>query len=104
MKYTVIPGVVLAEICDEQFLVATGPARGRVPYVKGLNETGAYFFSQIKSGLSTESIINDAAERYETTTEIIAPSFGNFLQPLQYSGYLLEIPDTTLPAKQKTYQ
>lgn len=48
MKYTVIPGVVLAEICDEQFLVATGPARGRVPYVKGLNETGAYFFSQIK--------------------------------------------------------
>ena len=25
MKYTVIPGVVLAEICDEQFLVATGP-------------------------------------------------------------------------------
>ena len=74
MKYTVIPGVVLAEICDEQFLVATGPARGRVPYVKGLNETGAYFFSQIKSGLSTESIINDAAERYETTTEIIAPS------------------------------
>lgn len=41
MKYTVIPGVVLAEICDEQFLVATGPARGRVPYVKGLNETGA---------------------------------------------------------------
>lgn len=43
MKYTVIPGVVLAEICDEQFLVATGPARGRVPYVKGLNETGAYF-------------------------------------------------------------
>ena len=95
MKYTVIPGVVLAEICDEQFLVATGPARGRVPYV---------FFSQIKSGLSTESIINDAAERYETTTEIIAPSFGNFLQALVNSGYLQEIPESTPPAKPKTDQ
>ena len=91
MKYTVIPGVVLAEICDEQFLVATGPARGRVPYVKGLNETGA-------------SIINDAAERYETTTEIIAPSFGNFLQALVDSGYLQEIPESTPPAKPKTDQ
>lgn len=35
MKYTVIPGVILTKICDEDFLVATGPARGRVPYVEG---------------------------------------------------------------------
>lgn len=104
MKYTVIPGVVLAEICDEQFLVATGPARGRVPYVKGLNETGAYFSHKLNQGLSIESIINDAAERYETTTEIIAPSFGNFLQALVNSGYLQEIPESTPPAKPKTDQ
>lgn len=26
MKYTVIPGVILTKICDEDFLVATGPA------------------------------------------------------------------------------
>ena len=25
MKYTVIPGVILTKICDEDFLVATGP-------------------------------------------------------------------------------
>ena len=99
MKYTVIPGVVLTEICDEHFLVATGSARGRVPYVKGLNETGAYFFSKIKFGMPTESIINDAAERYETTTQIIAPSFGSFLQALVNSGYLQEIPESTPPAK-----
>lgn len=104
MKYTVIPGVILTKICDVDFLVATGPARGRVPYVKGLNETGAYFFSQIKSGLSTESIINDAAERYEITTEIIAPSFGNFLQALVDSGYLQEIPESSPPAEPKTDQ
>ena len=104
MKYTVIPGVVLAEICDEQLLVATGPARGRVPYVKGLNQPVQYFFTKIKSLLSTESIINDAAQLYETTTEIIAPSFGNFLQALVDSGYLQEIPESTPPAKPKTDQ
>ena len=53
MKYTVIPGVILTKICDEDFLVATGPARGRVPYVEGINSTGAYFFSKILDGLST---------------------------------------------------
>lgn len=51
MKYTVIPGVILTKICDEDFLVATGPARGRVPYVEGINSTGAYFFSKILDGL-----------------------------------------------------
>ena len=42
MKYTVIPGVILTKICDEDFLVATGSARGRVPYVEGINSTN-YF-------------------------------------------------------------
>lgn len=44
MKYTVLPGVILAKICDEDFLVATGPARGRVPYVEGINSLGLTFF------------------------------------------------------------
>lgn len=35
MKYTVIPGVVLAEICDEQFLVATGPLAAGYRMSKG---------------------------------------------------------------------
>ena len=61
MKYTVIPGVILTKICDEDFLVATGPARGRVPYVEGINSTGAYFFSKILDGLSTEEIIKQAS-------------------------------------------
>lgn len=74
MKYTVIPGVILTKICDEDFLVATGPARGRVPYVEGINSTGAYFFSKILDGLSTEEIIKQASELYKTPESTIAPS------------------------------
>ena len=78
MKYNVIPGVILTKICDEDFLVATGPARGRVPYVEGIN----------LDGLSTEEIIKDAVELYETPEEVIAPSFERFIESLLRSGYL----------------
>ena len=84
MKYTVIPGVILTKICDEDF----GPARGRVPYVEGINSTGAYFFSKILDGLSTEEIIEDAVKLYETPEEVIAPSFERFIESLLRSGYL----------------
>lgn len=88
MKYTVIPGVILTKICDEDFLVATGPARGRVPYVEGINSTGAYFFSKILDGLSTDEIIKQASELYKTPESTIAPSFDRFLSSLLATGYI----------------
>lgn len=66
----------------------TVPARGRVPYVEGINSTGAYFFSKILDGLSTEEIIEDAVKLYETPEEVIAPSFERFIESLLRSGYL----------------
>lgn len=88
MKYTVIPGVILAKICDEDFLVATGSARGRVPYVEALNPTGAFFFSKMSAGFSTEEILKQASELYETPESAIAPSFERFLADLQAAGYI----------------
>ena len=84
MKYTVIPGVILTKICDEDFLVATGP----VPYVEGINSTGAYFFSKILDGLSTDEIIKQASELYKTPESTIAPSFDRFLSSLLSTGYI----------------
>lgn len=92
MKYTVLPGVILAKICDEDFLVATGPARGRVPYVEGINSTGAYFFSKLSDGLSTNEILKQASELYETPESTIAPSFERFLADLQAAGYIHPAP------------
>lgn len=91
MKYTVIPGVILTKICDEDFLVATGPARGRVPYVEGINSTGAYFFQKFLMDFpqkKLEEIIEDAVKLYETPEEVIAPSFERFIESLLRSGYL----------------
>lgn len=44
MKYAIQPGVLLETVCDEHLLIATGEARGKVPYVKNLNETGVWFW------------------------------------------------------------
>ena len=88
MKYTVIPGVILTKICDEDFLVATGPRPRPRPVCRGINSTGAYFFSKILDGLSTEEIIEDAVKLYETPKEVIAPSFERFIESLLRSGYL----------------
>lgn len=87
MKYTVIPGVILTKICDEDFLVATGYAVA-ASHMSGINSTGAYFFSKINEGLSTEEIIKDAVKLYETPEEVIAPSFERFIESLLRSNYL----------------
>lgn len=91
MKYTVIPGVILAKICDEDVLIATGPARGKVAYVKGLNVTGAYFFSKLAEGTPVDQIIEDASAWYNTPKNVIEPSFRRFLHSLMESGYLREM-------------
>ena len=43
MKYILQKDVVLSTICGEQFLIAAGDARGRVPYIEGITKPGAYF-------------------------------------------------------------
>ena len=54
MKYTVIPGVILTKICDEDFLVATGPAaaslmlRGSIPPVLTFSQKFLMGFPQKK--------------------------------------------------------
>ena len=46
MKYHTQPGVVATQIAGENLLVASGEARGKVPYVKNMNETGAWFWKK----------------------------------------------------------
>lgn len=90
MSYRVTPGVVLAQICDELFLIATGPAHGRVPYIKGLNSTGGYFFQLIEEGLEEEEILRRAQEHYGAGREVIAPALAHFVDSLRQAGYLTE--------------
>lgn len=95
MKYRVCPGVVIASVCGEHLIVATGEARGKVPYVKSINETGVWFWKQFEKQLSEDEIVSQAVQHYHIRPEEAKSAFDTFFQLLQEEGYLIVTPDDT---------
>lgn len=89
MKYTLQADVALVSICDKHFLVAAGDARGKVPYIKGINAPGAYFWHLLEQETDTEEIIRQAALDYETSEGNARAAFENFADSLKQNGYIL---------------
>lgn len=89
MKYPVQPGVVLAEICEEYLLVASGPARGKVPYVRKVNQTGAYFWQLLEQGLEDSEIVSRAVQDYGIPEALAWQALSAFVRSLQQANYLL---------------
>ncbi|MDD7651244.1 MAG: PqqD family protein [Candidatus Faecousia sp.] len=90
MKHNIQPGVVLVQVCGESMLVATRLARGKCPYVKQMNPTGAFFWSLLEQGMDAEEMILAASEAYGVPPERVRPGLMQFLEELRKNGYLLE--------------
>lgn len=88
MKYELYPDVVLNTICGEQFLIAAGKARGRVPYIEGITKPGAYFWTLLESGMDIDDIIKKASEDYNTPIDKASEAFWKFARSLEAKGYL----------------
>ncbi len=88
MTYTLQEGVVLAEVCGEHFLVASGPARGKVPPVEGVTRPGAYLWRLLEQNLAPEEIIRRAAGDYHVPEETARLALRQFADALQKKGYL----------------
>lgn len=88
-RYNIRPGVVLVEVCGERMLVAARAARGKCPYVKQLNATGAYFWALLEQGFARDEMISTAAAHYQVDPERIRPGLLQFLEDLRRNGYLL---------------
>lgn len=91
MRYKVQPGVVLATICDETLLVASGDARGKVPYARGINKAGAYFWKMLESQKSEHAIVQQTVADYKISEEQARNALHTFRNTLVEAGYLLEI-------------
>ena len=89
MTYTLQKGVVLVTVCDEHFLVASGEARGKVPYIEGVTRPGAYFWRLLEAYKDTDEIIRQAASDYNVPEETAKLAFERFANSLQKKGYLL---------------
>ena len=89
MKYHTQPGVVVAKIAGEYLLVASGEARGKVPYVKNLNETGAWFWNEMEKSYDFSKIADDAVEHYGITREQAETACQNFFEVLLHDKYVI---------------
>ena len=50
MEYRVNPNAVYVEVCDEYLLVAVGEARGKLPQLRKLSESGAFIWRGLEKG------------------------------------------------------
>ena len=88
MTYTLQTDVALVTICGENYLIAAGEARGKVPYIEGVTAPGAYFWRLLESCMDTEKIIRQAATDYNVSEETAKIAFERFADSLQDKGYL----------------
>lgn len=89
MKYHTQPGVVATQIAGENLLVASGEARGKVPYVKNMNETGAWFWKEMEKSLNFDRIAADAVEYYGITREQAESACKGFFEALLREKYVI---------------
>lgn len=88
-NYKVHPQVTLETVAGRHFLIAYGEARGNLPYLREVNETGAYYWQMAEAGTDTEDMLTAAAEVYDALPEILEKGLRFFLRELIDEGYLM---------------
>ena len=89
MKYHTQPGVVTAKIAGENLLIASGEARGKVPYVKNINQTGVWFWKEMEKSLDLDQIAADAVEYYGISPEKAESACKGFFETLLRDNYVI---------------
>ena len=90
MDYRVNQNAVYVEVCDEYLLVAVGEARGKLPQLRKLSESGAFIWRGLEKGLASESIICAVMQEYEISRDEAQSGFSAFVSTLMKEGYITE--------------
>ena len=88
--YRVHPQVALETVAGRHFLIAYGEAMEKLPYLREINETGAYYWKMAEAGCGTDDMLTAAAEIYDAPPEILRRGLQGFLRELTENGYLFE--------------
>ncbi len=89
--YKARPGVVLTEIAGEYVLVAAKALDGKCPYVTQLNESSAFLWRRLGSGMSLEQLMTAVAEEYEIEDPAAArEAIESLVGQLREWNYLIE--------------
>lgn len=88
MTYHITKGIVKVNVCDEHILVSTGEARNTLPYLKHLNEAGAYIWERLEKSMPVEEIAKAIVLDYGIAEQDAEKALQGFLQVLCDAGYL----------------
>lgn len=89
-KYTLHPHVTCEEVGGRYFLIAYGPARGAIPYLREINETGSYFWKLLEEGLDEEAMLERSLTEYDAPREVMEEGLKAFLNDLKRHNYLIK--------------
>ncbi len=93
-RYKTRKGIVLAEVCGEYLLVAAKAAQDFCPYVTQINETSAFLWRKLGSGLTMNQLMESVSEEYELDEpEIASKAIESFILQMLDLNYLLKEDD-----------
>lgn len=90
VKHKITNGVTGVNICGETLLVATGDARGRVPYARTINETASFLWNLLEKGADDDEMTSALMREYEIDSSTADQAVTSFIEMLKKSHYIEE--------------
>lgn len=89
MKYRLRDGIVLAEVCGQPMLVATGEALEHCRYMSLINTDAAFYMRLLEEPVNAEEMAENASVRFSESPEKLLPGLMSFLKAGEARGYIV---------------
>lgn len=89
-KYILHPLAACEEVGGRYFLIACGPARDSLPYLREINEAGFFFWKLMEEGCDTDAMLEKALAVYEAPRNVLKEGLSAFLDDLTSRGYVIK--------------
>ncbi len=87
LTYKIHPQVTLEEVAGRYFLISFGAAIG-LPYLREINETGAFYWELAAAGYDLDSMLAIASDFYQEPFEKLEDGVLAFFSYLKENGYI----------------
>ena len=90
LRYEVHPQVVCEKVAGRYLLIAYADALGELPYLREINETGAFYWNLAAGGNDRDEMLQQALTIYDASRDILERGLEVFLKDLIDDGYVTE--------------
>lgn len=87
LTYRVHPQVTLEEVAGCYFLISFGKSVS-LPYLREINETGAFYWELASAGHDLESMLSIASDFYKEPYDMLEKGLLTFFSVLMENGYI----------------